>query len=234
MQTPNNQQQDFSIVSILERSFKILMKNPLVFLGLTLIAIIPSFLITLLWSTSIGASYFASVLQTILILMAGGGIVYGVYQILRGQPTSIGETLTHGLARLLPLFLVALLAGLGIGIGLLLLVVPGVILGCIWAVCVPACVIEKLNPIESLKRSMELTSGYRVTIFILILIVSLASFLILLLLGLLFFFSPFLVAIFGACVAIILNAYQYVMLSIVYFDLRKMKEGVTLDRITFD
>jgi hypothetical protein len=60
---------------------------------------------------------------------------------------------------ILPLIGAGILAGLGIGIGFLLLFVPGLILLTIWAVIAPAIVVERTGVIEAFGRSRELVRG---------------------------------------------------------------------------
>ncbi len=45
-------------------------------------------------------------------------------------------------------------------------IVPGIILSLIFAVCVPAAVVEGRGPVAALKRSGELTNGYKGRIFV--------------------------------------------------------------------
>ncbi|MDO9407326.1 hypothetical protein [Patulibacter sp.] len=58
-----------------------------------------------------------------------------------------------------PLLLVSLLAGLGIGVGFVLLIVPGLILLTIWAVVAPVVVLERTGVLASFGRSQELVRG---------------------------------------------------------------------------
>jgi hypothetical protein len=60
---------------------------------------------------------------------------------------------------ILPLIGAGLLAGLAIGIGLILLLVPGLILLTIWAVIAPVIVVERTGVIEAFGRSRELVRG---------------------------------------------------------------------------
>lgn len=68
---------------------------------------------------------------------------------------------------LLPIIGLSVIVGLGVSIGALLLVVPGLILAVMWAVAVPAMVAEKRGVFESLQRSRDLTRGSRWAIFFL-------------------------------------------------------------------
>jgi hypothetical protein len=59
-----------------------------------------------------------------------------------------------------PLLAVAILFGLGVGIGFILLIVPGVFLLTIWSVAAPVTVIERPGVLRAFGRSRELVRGY--------------------------------------------------------------------------
>ena len=59
----------------------------------------------------------------------------------------------------------SILFGLGVGIGLILLIVPGLYLLTIWSVAAPAIVVERRGAIESFGRSHELVKGEGWTVF---------------------------------------------------------------------
>jgi len=73
----------------------------------------------------------------------------------------------------LPLTVVGLLSAIGLVVGFVLLVVPGVILMTIWAVVAPAVVIERAGVIGSFKRSAALVRGNGVPVFAVVLVVTL-------------------------------------------------------------
>lgn len=228
----------FSVASVLNRSFSTLLKNPALFIGLAVIATVPEILIGLVASTSeephVGMTALLNIISRVCNLVLTGAIVYGVFCILRGAPATIGDAVKRGLARLGPLVIVSLIIGVATGIGFMLLIVPGIILMCMWAVTVPACVVERLGPVQSLRRSNELTSGYRWTIFglfflvgIIILIVVMAViFIISAVTG-----SPAIAMILASLIGAVPAAFQSVMLATVYYDLRAVKEGVTVDKL---
>jgi hypothetical protein len=73
---------------------------------------------------------------------------------------------------ILPALIVAgLLAGLGILVGLILLIVPGLYLLTRWALIVPVIVLEKRRAGESFGRSHELVKGHGWTVFGILVIV---------------------------------------------------------------
>ena len=82
----------------------------------------------------------------------------------------IGETYRAVQPRLPALISAGLLAGLGILVGLVLLVVPGLFLLTIWSMIVPAIVIEGRSAGESFSRSREIVRGNGWSVFGLIVV----------------------------------------------------------------
>ena len=79
--------------------------------------------------------------------------------------TSVGPALQLALSHVWPLVGIGLLAGLGIGFGFMLFVVPGLILMTIWSVVVPVRIVENTGVFDSFGRSAQLTKGSRWSIF---------------------------------------------------------------------
>ncbi|WP_210491701.1 hypothetical protein [Patulibacter sp. SYSU D01012] len=65
---------------------------------------------------------------------------------------------------------VALVSGIAMGIGFVLLVVPGLILMTIWAVAAPVVVMERTGAFASLDRSRELVRGHGWQVFLTLLL----------------------------------------------------------------
>lgn len=95
-----------------------------------------------------------------------GATVFNVFQHVRGRKASFRECLDIGVSRFLPIIGVSILVGLGVMAGLFALVIPGIILGCMWSVSIPVTVVERANPIRSLKRSGALTADKGWTLFL--------------------------------------------------------------------
>jgi hypothetical protein len=99
-----------------------------------------------------------------------GGSIHGYLRAARGVEASLPECLEKSVTVLLPLIGFTLLWWIGISLGMLLLIVPGLILLAMWAAGMPAMVAEGTGVIESFGRSRALTRGYRLKIFFFLLL----------------------------------------------------------------
>jgi hypothetical protein len=95
-----------------------------------------------------------------------GALVLAIDDVRDGRADlSISETLDRVSPRLGTLALAGLLAGIAIGLGLLLLIVPGLYLLTIWLLIIPAIMLEGCGVSESFGRSQELVRGYGWSVF---------------------------------------------------------------------
>jgi len=81
------------------------------------------------------------------------------------RDSSVGDLVNSAMPVIVPLFLAGLLAGLGIALGFVLLVVPGLILLTIWSVIAPVIVLERTGVIDAFGRSRELVRGHGWQVF---------------------------------------------------------------------
>ena len=169
-----------SLGEILDRTFSLYRSNFLLFLGITAIPqlavlafhLAQVFLIgipvtsrdpsrTALsagWgSLALLAGLLGGAIYIATYLFAQGGTVYAVSELYLGRTTTIGESLRRMRGHALNLFGVTLLNGLAVGVGFLLLVIPGIWLACRLITCVPAALLEDLGARDSLERSYRLT-----------------------------------------------------------------------------
>lgn len=81
-----------------------------------------------------------------------------------------GELFSSASKHIVPLIVNGILRGIAIVIGLFLLIIPGLYLLTIWAVCSPAIVAEDKDAFDAFGRSNELTAGERMSVFLTILL----------------------------------------------------------------
>jgi len=100
------------------------------------------------------------VVSTIAGTLYQGIVVSLVRDVQDGRrDSSMGDLVNQATPFVLPLIGAGLLSGLGVGIGLILLIVPGLFLLTIWAVIAPAIVIERTGVFAAFGRSRELVRG---------------------------------------------------------------------------
>ena len=95
-----------------------------------------------------------------------GALTEAVADIRDGKPDlTMGETFSRVQPRLGAIIVAGLLAGLGIALGLVLFIVPGLLLLTWWAVLIPVVVLEQRSAGESFGRSRELVRGFGWNVF---------------------------------------------------------------------
>jgi hypothetical protein len=118
--------------------------------------------------------------------LAYAAIFQVAMQDLHGQPVATERLFRAAAGKFWPLLGLILLFSLGVVAGLVLLIVPGVLLAMAWSVAMPALVLEDRGVFGAFSRSAALTRGSRWSIFLLFFIVWLVSFIVELVLIILF------------------------------------------------
>lgn len=223
-----------NIGSVLARSFTALCANPVVFLGLALLAAVPSCFLLMLLPPRDEITILVRVVSFICGLVVQGGTAYALVRMLLGGTVNLGQAVARGMARIGPLAGAAVLMGVGTAFGLGLFLLPGLFLLCLWAVTIPVCAVEKLGPLKSMIRSADLTKNYRMTIFALILINALIVVAVTLIAGGLvmpFVDDPFIAGVLITLILAAPQAFSNIMVAVIYCDLRSIKEGTTAENL---
>lgn len=159
-------------------------------------------------------------------------IVSGMYL---GQSLSVVAGFRRALGRLWPLLGASALAGLGITLGILCLVVPGILLMIRWIFTTPAIMIEGYEAKASLARSRDLTEGAYARLFLLFILLALLSLGISLGLNALVPDAvdaiPVLGQLVGMISQVLVSPLSTATLTLAYFDVRVRKEGFDLERL---
>jgi hypothetical protein len=189
---------------------------------------------------ALGGLAISTLLQGFAVLLVLAACFRAIAQAYLGEPTDWRESLSYGLKHLPSLLWLALLYTLGLVLGFLLLILPGIWLYVCWAFAMPALLIEGRRGRAALGRSFQLvrgrwwrTFGIVVVGFILAGVVSSlvqGVFLAGILVGsdndaLVLLFS----ALAGVVGLTISTPFQAALLTVVYFDLRVRKEGFDLE-----
>ena len=235
---------EFRVGSIFSRSWSVYVANFLVF---TLVALVISLPNLLSGEGETAAGVVRNIAVFIFWMIANtvgmAVILYAAFQAMRGRPVVIGDAIGRGLSRFWPIVGLAILQWIGIMIGFLLFVIPGIMLFVRWSAALPACVVEGLGPLASMRRSAQLTKGHRWKIFGIFILISIGAAILLAIIGGIVFalVGTFSVAglsrgfglgtLLWLVITAIYTAYNNVVSVMIYHDLRVTKEGVDTEQI---
>jgi fumarate reductase subunit D len=232
---------EFRIGPIFTRSWSIYAANFLMFTLVAVVAGLPNQLGGDFESSAgVAQSIIAFIISVILYFVGQAVILYAAFQAMRGRDVIIGDAIGRAFSRFLSLLGISILVGLGVAIGFMLLIVPGIILALRWAVAVPACVVENKGPLESMRRSAELTKGHRWKVFGIWVLIAIVAIIILIIVGVFAGLGAvvaqglgrvLIAGVISLILTAIVTAYSYVLNAMIYHDLRVAKEGVDTEQI---
>jgi hypothetical protein len=245
----------FRLGDVFSKAFRVFGRHIVAFFLIAVLANLPAYLVRLaivqlatqrpivpLPSLGLLVTYSSAPVTMICWAIANGAMTYGVVQDLRGQTMSMVQAGAIAVRRFLPLIGIAILVALLFWLGLTLLIVPGLIVYCLYYVAAPACVAEQAGVRASLSRSRYLTKGHRLQIFgagalifILWLIINLAiasvSASTAIALGGPARTALRAVQIVSFVVQAFFGAFNAVLVGVFYYQLRVAKDGVDIDKI---
>jgi hypothetical protein len=179
---------------------------------------------------------FAIVVVAAIIAVAVGVIIWAVSEaaILRGavqatigDPVDIEASYRWGLRRFGSVLLVAVLVGLAVAVGFILLIIPGIIFIVFLCVSVPALVVENRRGREAMRRSWNLVSGQFWHALVVILVAAIITGIVGGLIGALGGDNWFVRWIFTAIAQIITVPFTALVTVLLYLDLRTRKEALS-------
>lgn len=193
-------------------------------------------------SAAIGAGALAGIVGVFVFVISFGATVFAVSEILLGQPASIMGCLRRSGGKLLTMLGVIVLIGLIFVGGLILLIIPAFYLMCRCSVAFAAAVLERVGPVDAVRRSFQLTNQFAGRAFVIYLLTFAIAFA---LVGTLQFPLGILLAIYGrqpSTLTILLILMQVgsflgsvlaapistISFTLFYYDLRVRKEAFDL------
>ncbi len=173
------------------------------------------------------------------VMMAA--VTYGAIEHQAGRKATLLDMLKVAVRSLFPVVVALVLSGILYVIGWLLFVVPGIIVGMMLCVTVPAIVAEGLGPLKGMHRSRDLTTGFKWPILgcflVMMVVVQLVNFV--LMIPMMFAgttaFDPSLTGWITSAATFLVVGSMYAFMgsgvAAIYTNLRAAKEGVSVDDI---
>lgn len=154
---------NLNIQDLYREAFQLIRSDPGKFAALSAIGLAPSWIASLL-SGSLVVSFIVLAVSLPIVALANGGLVVLVTNLRNGQTMSLGELLSGPRDGFVRLTVAYVLLSLVLGIGFVLLVVPGLVaLTFLW-VAWPLVVLEEASGIDAMKRSAAIVDGYKLPI----------------------------------------------------------------------
>jgi hypothetical protein len=177
---PAFEERRMSIGRVFQRAISAVMQSPVVVLGLALfVGAVPGLVMSYLFvkfgffspgglqsgafsfRAMMGATFVSSLVGIVIAALVQGALTRAVVTANEGRRATFGESISTGIRVILPLIGLSIIVGIGVAIGFVLLIVPGVILLLMWSVAIPALVVERVGIFDALRRSAELTKDSR-------------------------------------------------------------------------
>ena len=158
--------------AIIRRTFQIYVDQaPVLMPAAAVVFVISSVFGVLLIAASPGLAFIAAIVSIVATTLFTGMVVELVSDVQDGRRDASAGQLLRAVSPVLgKLILVAIVAGIGILIGFILIVIPGLILATIWSVAAPVVVLERPGGLRALGRSRELVRGNGWSVFAVILL----------------------------------------------------------------
>ena len=191
--------------------------------------------ITLITKRSASVGFLASAISVLILVVISSALQAAITrasaQSTVGDPVDVGASYQFGFRKFGPVLVTSFVVALAVGIGFILLFVPGVFFMGMFAVAIPVVVIEGKGVGAALSRSWELVKGNfwhaLGTVVVAFLIASVIS----AILGVFAGSNWFLGWIFGSIAAIITTPFTAMVTVLLYLDLRTRAENLTSSQL---
>jgi hypothetical protein len=191
-------------------------------------------------AAALGARFTLEIVQLLVGALVTAACVKAVSDIYLDQPTSIAGSLRFALRRLLSVVWLEIVTTIGLILGFVALIVPGIYLYAAWSVAVPCLLIERRGAFRALGRSRRLVKGRWWPTAGVILVATIMVGLIAGAFGALLgaiagvsdqssvLLAAVIVALAGAISGIITEPFRAAAITVLYYDLRVRREGYDL------
>lgn len=216
--------QSISPPAVVSRAFEIYKQNAGILVAAALVVFLIEAVARLIFDEGV-LVILASLVSLVLHTFYQGVVVRLVDDVRDGRRDyAFGELFSSVSPVVVPLILASLVVGIGVMVGLVLLIVPGLFLMTIWAVVAPVIVLERAGVFDALGRSRELVAGNGWNVFGLIVILFLLMFVFVAVVAAIgFAVGPALGVLLSLIASVLVAPVTALAISVLYFDLRDVK-----------
>ena len=144
--------------AIIGRAFEIYRTQVGTLLAAAALIYLAQFVVNLVLPDSL--DFIGSIVSLVLTAFFTGMVVMLVRDLQDGhRDSSLGELFSSVTPVFVPVIVVSILFGIGVAIGFVLIIIPGLILLTIWSVAIPVTVIERPGIFAAFGRSRQLVKG---------------------------------------------------------------------------
>jgi hypothetical protein len=168
MESTSAPQQRFSVGDVINETFSIYGQQfgPLIGSAIVVFVVVGIVAGILAAAGGVILVALASIVQLVGRLLYVGFVVKLVEDVRDGRRDSgIGDLFSAAAPAILPLLGFSILAGIGVAIGLILIIVPGLVLLTFWSLGAPAIVAERVGVFDAFGRSWNLVRGNAWSVF---------------------------------------------------------------------
>jgi hypothetical protein len=168
----------------------------------------------------------AALLSVITNYLVVGTLLFGVFKHLRHEPFTWGECLVQGLRKFPSIFGTSIVVGLAAALGFILCFVPGFYVMTVYAVAVPATVVEGKGVFASMSRSKALTTGHGWPVFGALVLAGIIVGIPALVATIALAKDPVVLIIITSAWQVFSVAFQAVLSCVIYYQLREVREDL--------
>jgi uncharacterized membrane protein len=186
------------------------------------------------FGVTVAALLIAAVIGVITWAILQAAMLRGAAQATIGDPVDVEASYRWGLRRFGSVLLLAILVGIVVVLGFILLIIPGIIFLVFLSVSEPALIVENRRGTEAMSRSWNLVRGHFWHALVVILVAAIITGVVQGILTAIGGDNWFVRWIFTAIAQIITAPFTALVTVLLYLDLRARKEALTADRLRIE
>jgi Membrane domain of glycerophosphoryl diester phosphodiesterase len=170
-------------------------------------------------------------ISVIISAMLQAAIMRGAAEATLGDPVDVDASYRWGFSKIGSVILISILVGLAVAVGFIFFILPGIFLAVMFAVAIPALVIENRRGTEAMGRSWNLVKGHFWHALVVILVAGLITGIVSGIIGAIGGSNWLVRWIFTAIAQIVVGPFAALVSILLYLDLRARSESLTADQL---